>query len=203
MDETTNLSRSVGSLLKSQREKIGVNQGEIATKASISVSMLSQIERGVTSPSIDTLNKICNALSLPVSKVFASLEEKGEVIISKHGERATKEAHGVYFEEITSHRGSSDSAELCLISLENNSRITFTANRENRSGTQVGYILSGSAILIVDGEEYKLRSGDGVSFPASCEHTIFNRLPSSFKLARKCIVLWLVSPSQRRDARFK
>ncbi len=203
MDEATKLSQAVGYLLRTQREKLGVRQGDIASKASISVSMLSQIERGVTSPSIDTLNKICSALSYPVSKVFASLEEKGEVIISKPGERPIKEAHGVYFEEVTNHKGSSSSAELCLISLENNARINFSANRENRSGTQVGYVLSGSVILIVDGEEYKLRSGDGISFPSSCEHTLFNRLPSSFKLARKTIVLWLVSATQRKDAQFK
>ena len=45
----------IGKILKVFREKTGQNQGDIASKAGISISMLSQIERGMVSPSIETL----------------------------------------------------------------------------------------------------------------------------------------------------
>jgi transcriptional regulator with XRE-family HTH domain len=48
------LLNQIGRMLKLYREKTGRNQGEIATQAGISISMLSQIERGMVSPSIDT-----------------------------------------------------------------------------------------------------------------------------------------------------
>ena len=46
------------------RNKIGISQEELGFRADISKTQIGLIERGESSPTIDTLNKIANALNI-------------------------------------------------------------------------------------------------------------------------------------------
>ena len=101
-----NLAEPVGSLLKKYREESNRKQKDIAESSSISVSMLSQIERGITSPSIDTLNKVCSALNISMSQLFSSIEHKRDDLISitRDKERLTKNTNGSLYEHIINYK---------------------------------------------------------------------------------------------------
>ncbi len=202
MDTILKLTETVGSTLRHYREESGARQGDIAKKAAVSVSMLSQIERGVTSPSLETLSRICTALEISISQVFAAVEEREHVTITSQGDRPIQSNHGVHHEQICSYHEAMGSGELSLISLDSGSKITFPSSGEGQNGVQMGYVLSGSATLAVDGKEYSIRSGDGVAFPANRAHSLKNRPPTSFALARKFIAVWSVSPSRQRSITF-
>lgn len=60
--------------LKKNREEADISQRELARRINMSGQMISKIERGETTPSLDTLNKIASALDVPVSSLF--LNEK-------------------------------------------------------------------------------------------------------------------------------
>ena len=197
--ELQELTKRVGVALRSHREKMAVKQGDIASKASISISMLSQIERGVTSPSIETLGRVCSALGVSMSQMFSALETDFKVNITAHDERPIQDAHGVSFQEITRYKRSSKHSSMVMVSLESGSKINFGSCENGTDEVQMGYVLSGSATLTVAGKEYKIRNGDGISFPASCAHSIKNREQKSFSLARKFIALWAVSPIHERN----
>ena len=70
---------SIGNILKVFREKTRKKQGEVATKAGISISMLSQIERGVVSPSIDTLFCVCKAVGMDIADLFRRISPDAPV----------------------------------------------------------------------------------------------------------------------------
>lgn len=57
--------------LRSSRSGERVTQEELATKAGISISFLSMIERGERAPHLDTLSRIAEALGVPLSEFFA------------------------------------------------------------------------------------------------------------------------------------
>ncbi len=196
------MSEAVGSVLRLYREKSGLKQGDISSKAGISVSMLSQIERGVTSPSIETLSRICLVLGVSMSQIFEAIEESKSVNISKQGERPLRESGGARYEQITHYNASTGSAEFFMLTLEVGSKIGFPANSEVREGAQMGYVLSGAATLIVDGEEYAIKSGDGISFPAKLAHSIINDPKKSFNLSRRFVALWAAVPSRRAQVEF-
>ena len=67
----SNIKSKVGQKIKFFRRKIGVTQEALAEKANISVDFLSLIERGRNAPSLESLEKIANALSIKVSELFA------------------------------------------------------------------------------------------------------------------------------------
>jgi transcriptional regulator with XRE-family HTH domain len=61
-------------LLKRLREERGVSQEQLALEARITVSALSRIERGLTSPRWRTINKIIVALDVSLADLAADLE---------------------------------------------------------------------------------------------------------------------------------
>jgi len=203
MDTNFTLSQTVGSTLRNYREESGARQGDIAEEAMISVSMLSQIERGVTSPSLETLSRICSALNISVSQVFAVVEDREVVTITSSGDRPVMESKGAHHEQLCSYHEAMGSGEMSLISLDSGSKVTFPASGEGQNGVQMGYVLSGTATILVDNKEYTIRSGDGIAFPANRAHSIRNKPPTSFSLARKFIAVWAVSPSRQRTISFE
>lgn len=192
-----NLAESVGVFLRQHREKSGKKQKEIADAAEISVSMLSQIERGITAPSIDTLGQLCAALDVPVSEVFASIEEKSDVMISHRRDRLILKENGVSLEEVVHYITPKIAREFYLLSLEPSSNISIKATHKIGEDVQMGVVLSGSAILTVDGEVYEVNVGDVISFKAKREHNLRNKSRASFTLPKKCVVLWMAPPPRR------
>ena len=60
----------IGNKIKSERLNKSLKQKELAVRAGISISYMSDIERGRTNPSVQTLKKISDALDIKVSKLI-------------------------------------------------------------------------------------------------------------------------------------
>lgn len=71
--------------IRARRKELGLSQGDLAERAGMTASFVSQVERGVTSPSIDSLYKISNALDVPVFHFLLEPEAKNPVV--RHHER--------------------------------------------------------------------------------------------------------------------
>lgn len=66
---------NLGKAIKSIRSQLGLTQNELALRAGISVSYLSMLEKNKRDPSFSTLEKIANALNIPLSiLVFLSAD---------------------------------------------------------------------------------------------------------------------------------
>jgi len=176
----------LGQLLKLFREKTGRNQGDIAQKAGISISMLSQIERGLVSPSIDTLVMVCHALNLDPADLFKMLSTDRPVRIHHYGERLTMSNNGIRYEQLMTSSQGPAQLELFLLEVEPGCR-TMLSN-EGHEGTEIGYILKGNAVLCVDGEEYEVQENDSILFNSHLPHQLHNKGNEIFKS------VWSISP---------
>lgn len=65
----------VGSTIKRYRRIADLTQAELAHKAGISRVGLSDIERGLYNPSIDTLQAISKALNTSIDKIFQPVNQ--------------------------------------------------------------------------------------------------------------------------------
>jgi len=65
---------NVGAKLKKAREDRGVSGRALALKVGVVPSQISKIENGVTNPSLDLLQRLCDALSISLSDFFAEEE---------------------------------------------------------------------------------------------------------------------------------
>jgi transcriptional regulator with XRE-family HTH domain len=63
-------ARLVGGRLREARQGLGKTQDDVAREAGLTKSFVSAVERGETSPSIGSLYRICEVLSVPVASLF-------------------------------------------------------------------------------------------------------------------------------------
>lgn len=62
--------QNIGLLISSYRTKLGITQDELSKSCGIHRTTISDIERGVSSPSLDVLQKICNTLNIDLLQLF-------------------------------------------------------------------------------------------------------------------------------------
>jgi transcriptional regulator with XRE-family HTH domain len=179
----------IGNILKLYREKTGKNQGKIAKDAGISISMLSQIERGVVSPSIDTLFNVCNALGLDIAELFRRITPDSPVRVQENGQRLSTDHGGIIFEQLAVSVRTNLPAELLLLEVKPGKRIGLSG--KGHEGVEMGYVLEGAAVLTVEGKDHQLNKGDSVSFDASLPHSLANGLQKTFR------AIWTALPPHK------
>ncbi len=176
----------LGRLLRIYREKSNRHLGEIAEKAGISISMLSQIERGKVSPSIDTLVMVCRAQDIDIGELFRRLSPDVPVRLHKSGERLKLERNGIRYEQLMTTQVSAFPIELFLIEIGVGCATEMSGG--GHEGVEMGYVLQGSALLTVGGADYRIDDYDSVYFSANLPHRIINRGRRLFK------AVWSISP---------
>jgi len=66
-NEVIRISKKIGLKIKLLRNKIGISQEELGFRACISKTQIGLIERGESSPTIDTLDQIAKALEISLA----------------------------------------------------------------------------------------------------------------------------------------
>jgi transcriptional regulator with XRE-family HTH domain len=80
-------STEVGKRLRVLREEKRISLRELGRLSGISVNALSQIERGLTSPSVSTLYRLVEGLGVPITAIFRAEPLKEEIVFRPVGER--------------------------------------------------------------------------------------------------------------------
>ena len=104
----------LGAALKRRRLDLGLSQEELANRAGLHRTYITDVERGSRNPSLDTIQKLAGALQVALSELFLQIESAGgETVPSK----------GVEAVEILVVESSPADAETTLLALKEN-RIT-------------------------------------------------------------------------------
>src|SRR5438034_11468901 len=77
---------AVGPRVKALREAMDLSLRDLAERSGVSAPMLSQVERGETSPTLQIASRIAAGLELRLSQLLR-LDEDGAVTIVRRGER--------------------------------------------------------------------------------------------------------------------
>ncbi len=176
----------LGRLLRIYREKSNRHLGEIAEKAGISISMLSQIERGKVSPSIDTLMMVCRAQDIDIGELFRRLSPDSPVRIHKSGERLRIERNGIRYEQLMTTQVVAFPIELFLIEIEGGCATEMSGG--GHEGVEMGYVLQGAALLTVGSADYHIDESDSIYFSANLPHRLANQGRRLFR------AVWSISP---------
>jgi transcriptional regulator with XRE-family HTH domain len=70
--EGSNLSlrTELGETIRQERAALGISQGELAKRSGLHRTYISDLERGARNPSVGSIQKIAQALQIPVIKLF-------------------------------------------------------------------------------------------------------------------------------------
>lgn len=170
--ENQQLDIYIGKVINSARKKQELTIADIAEQSGISRGMLSKIENGQVSPSLDSLMKISNALGVPISVFFKEFdnEEGGAQLVRSNEKlevvrRGTKVGHTYHL--LAYGDGPDKVFEPFLISLNNKSEVFPTFSHQ---GMVFMHLLEGELIYRHGKHTYHMKPGDSLTYNAKISH---------------------------------
>lgn len=167
------------------RRARGLSLGELATEVGVTSAMASQIERGVTTPSMSTLSKIAAALGVSMAQLFEIENPDSTVVRFEDREVIEHPGLGINDKVISSD------LSMKLLVLES----TISAGRHSGSdlavhGAEVEcvLVLEGSIEIKVGTNQYCLAEGDSLTFQGKIAHGFSNPNETPAR------VLWIMTP---------
>lgn len=174
----------IGYKIRSLRLKLGLTQEELAERSDLTKGFISQLERDLTSPSVDSLNYVLNALGTDMATFFAD-DLSVKEIFTKEDYQSSED--GSMKSSITwlVPKSQVNTMEPVLITLKGKGE---TKEYNPFEGEEFGYVLEGSCNIYLDNEKYKLKKGD-------CFYTKCNKTRMLENNGTKiCKVIWVMSP---------
>ncbi|MFU0504711.1 helix-turn-helix domain-containing protein [Pseudaminobacter sp. NGMCC 1.201702] len=181
----TMLQAAIGREVRSCRRKHDMTIMELASSAGISIGMLSKIENGSISPSLNTLQALATALGLPMTSLFRRFEEKDEATFVKAGEGVNVQRRGTragHHYKLLGYSGASSSGLVVEPYL-----ITLTEPSDEfpifqHGGIEFLYVLEGEVVYGHGRNRYRMTQGDSLYFDADAPHGPYEltKLPIRF-----------------------
>lgn len=157
----------LGTRIRALRQARRLTLRDVAERASVTESFLSQVERDVTSPSIATVHRIAGALGLSIAQLFAEDADPGRVVRREARRRIAYPGLGAVDEFLTSNMAGRLQVILSTIDPGGG---TGAEPYTHDSDEEVVVVLSGVLDLWVADEHYVLREGDAITFPSRLPH---------------------------------
>lgn len=156
----------VGNSIRHARKKAGLSQQELAKLSNISTNTLSLLERGLTSPTIATLQKLADTLNVELSSFFLFSKLEQHVSFSKSNRRNPIHTTEGYIYDLIPGFVLSSFKPL-KISI-NPGGISKKAVKH--PGFEFLYCLDNELLVMVSDLIYLLEKGDSIFFNASLPH---------------------------------
>jgi transcriptional regulator with XRE-family HTH domain len=153
---------------------MGLSLRDLAARSGVSAPMLSQVERGETSPTVALAERIAAGLELTLSQLLR-LDEGGHVAVVRRGEGRSRRRDGHRTEELTPPLPG-QRADVSLHVLEPGARTAGPKDPpiHEPGSRETAVVLGGELTLVVDGEPEQLGEGDSVTFDADLAHHFEN-----------------------------
>jgi transcriptional regulator with XRE-family HTH domain len=180
-DEIEQEMLEVGRKIRVRRLQAGLTLQSLARAVGVSQSLISQVERGLASPSITTLRRIAAALDVPIAALFlgddvashGETDRLGRRLVVRRAER--KRLHvprsKIGYEHLTPDLNRK--VEFLRIQYEPGS-VTHPAPMSH-PGEENAVCLEGSVVVTIDGHDFVLNEGDSISFDSGRPHQVENR----------------------------
>jgi transcriptional regulator with XRE-family HTH domain len=187
---TVEKSSNVGSRIRALREQSQLSLRALAEICEVSPNTISLIERGLSSPSVDTLQHLATGLGVPIRAFFETGDPPAELVLVRAVDRTESNCPGMTIEHLASDLADHASASF-LITLEPGAG-TNTKPIEH-SGAEWVYCLDGLVEYQVKGKVYQLVPGDNLLFDASLPHHWRNPGPEHAQM------LLILDAGERQD----
>ncbi len=170
----------IGNRVKKLRESKKMTTKELAKKANVTAGMISQLERGSTQGSVETLRKIAKVLNTTLASLFENEEDLRQQnsyesfhIVRKNERRKISFPDPLYKCEMLTPDLQGD-IEFVLVELEAG-RVTDDILPHTKGGEECDFVLSGTIEIQVGGLNYTLNEGDSIRFNPEVPHKIENK----------------------------
>src|SRR5712691_10146431 len=167
--------RAVGPRVRALREGMDLSLRDLADRSGVSAPMLSQVERGETSPTLSVAAKIASGLELSLSQLLRLDEGDGVTVVRVNQRLLGGRARGHRYEVLTPPLP----GQRAEVSLHTLSPGAATGGPDDPpihepGSRETAVALEGSVRLVCDGAAHDLERGDAVTFDADLPHHFEN-----------------------------
>jgi Predicted transcriptional regulators len=172
----------VGARVKSLREAMDLSLRDLAERSGVSAPMLSQVERGDTSPTLSVAQKIAAGLDLTLSQLLR-LDEDRHVVVVRERDRRTRRRRGHVVEELTPPLPG-QRADVSVHTLAPGAATGAPDDPpvHEPGSRETTIVLEGAVELFIDGQRHELVDGDSITFDADLPHHFENNQSSEARL---------------------
>jgi len=177
--------RYLGLQIRKKREEKGITLTQAAKEMKFSPSLLSQIERGIVSPSISTLRIIADYLNTYIGVLLGESVNKENAVIVRKGKKARSIVWG---RGVKLHILSPSNSNLEFMYDEYEFNSSTGDKLYQHEGEECAFVLEGKLEINLNGNKYILSKGDFIWFQSTIPHQITNLSD------KKSIAIWVDSP---------
>lgn len=172
----------IGGRLREERVRAGISQRELARRLGLSASMISQLESGLSKPSVGTLYAIVTELDLSLDHLIrgdeyevddqASRDASPSPLVRPHQRQVIDLDSGVRWEELTAT--SEEGVDFLQATYEVGGASTPDESLMRHHGREYGYVMSGKLGIQIGFTEHVLNPGDSIAFDSTRPHRLYN-----------------------------
>ncbi len=164
----------LGRKITEHRKGKGLSIREFSKEIDLSASLLSQIERGLSNPSLNTLRLIADGLGVPLYTLFVDDIDHESLILRKSDRKKIyrESDHHVVF-DLLSPEYMKSSVEILWAILNPHSETTSGHREHNKE--EFAILMKGQGIVVIEDKEYVLNEGDTVRLLPRMKHKFRNR----------------------------
>lgn len=177
----------LGERIRGLRKRQGLTLAELARQSHLSVGYISQLERDLSRPSVDTLLKIGRCLGVNIQWFFSTRMEVASAdagyVVRKDSRQNIHYDDGIHDQLLTP----SPSGQIEMV----HSRFppgAYNRTSYTHEGEEVGFVLTGSFELWVGERHFRLQAGDSFRFASQEPHRYGN--PGEVD----AVVIWVITP---------
>ncbi len=157
--------------IRKLRTAQGMTISQLAEAADVSRALISQVERGLTDPSLATLRQIARVLSVPLFDLFEQPQELAPVVVVRRGEETTiasPTGDALYARKSAPH----GQVEV----LRGELRPGGVSHTEpwTHPAEECVVVVRGALAVEVDGVVHRLQDGDSCYFDSRLPHRLVN-----------------------------
>lgn len=165
--------------IKELRQEKNMTLKDLSEVTGLSLSFLSQIERGASSLSITSLKKIADALNIHINYFFLEEDEKQKYVIRKEERHSFSTNLGSQIYTRLAGTFPGRKLEPLFVTLP---PLMKELHPYSHNGEEFYWVMDGEVIFYINQEKYHLKEGDTIHFPSSLSHQWENPLNQESKV---------------------
>lgn len=173
---------NIGEKLQRLRLECGLTQQELADRAELSKGFISQVERGLASPSIVTFIDLLECLGTTPADFFMEVDDEKIVFLPDDMFEKQEDGKSIVWLIPNAQKNMLEPIVLTL------SPGSSTQEDAPHAGEEFGYMLSGTASLVLGGKRHRVKKGSSFCFKPNAPHYIENTGRVEVRL------LWVSTP---------
>jgi|SRR6056297_611999 len=172
----------LGNKIRKLRLSLGLTQEDVAARADLARSFISQVETGKTSPTLENLERIIKAVGSDLRSFFS--DYKSQKVLYKKEERVPvyDEPEGIT-SQMLMNEVEDKKIDAFVVMLEPDSE---TEVEDFHEGDEFGFVLKGDLTLHLDEKSYDLNEGDCFYYQADKIHQLKNHTKE-----KQAKILWI------------